>query len=103
MQRWSCHEEDREYCHIVSECRLTTRILRGRTTHTKGTGPFVWEVMNRGILDTGGHMTYLISDSQRGAVEEDDGCRKLMILVMGLTQGLKGDENGAYVDRVPGD
>ena len=103
MQRWSCHEEDREYCHTINECRSTTGILRRRTTHTKATGPFVWEVMKRGKLDTGGDVAYLISDSQRGVVEEDGGHRKLMILVVGLTRGLKGDENGARVDRVPGD
>ena len=59
--------------------------------------------MNQGKLDTGDDMTYLISCIQPEVVEEDGGCRELMILVMGFPQGLKGDENGAHVDRVPGD
>ena len=59
--------------------------------------------MSRGKLDTGGDMAYLISGGQQEVVEEDGCCRKLMTLVMGITQGLKGDENGVHVDRVPGD
>ena len=59
--------------------------------------------MNRGKSDTGGDVAYLISGGQQAVVEEGGGCRKLMILVMGFAQGLKGDESGAHVDRVPGD
>ena len=58
--------------------------------------------MNGGKLDAA-DAAYLISCSQHEVVEEDGGCGELIKLVMGLTQGLKGDENGAHVDRVPGD
>ena len=101
LQRWSRYEEDREYCRVVSECRSTTQILLRRTIQTKGTEPVVWEVINRGKLDTGDDMAYLISGGQQEVVE-DGGCRKLMMLAMGFTQGLKGDENSAHLDRVPG-
>ena len=48
-------------------------------------------------------VAYLIRHGQQEVVEEDGAGRELIVLAMGLTQGIKEGKNDAHVDRVPGD